>query len=118
MAPWKVLVAEDDPSVRMTLQFALEDEGFEVLLAEDGARALDLARSESPDVILLDQVMPRMDGTVVVRHLRSDEATRAIPVFILSGIAERGPEFEGVGFIPKPFALHEVVSRIREVLEA
>jgi len=118
MKSWKVLVAEDDPSVRMTLEYALEDAGFEVLMAEDGQRALDLARSALPDVILLDQIMPRMDGNVVLQHLRADDSTREIPVFLLSGMARvRGDEWPGVSFIPKPFSLQEVVARIRAVLE-
>ena len=58
----KVLVAEDDPSVRMTIEFVLEDEGFEVHMAEDGAQALRIATELLPDIILLDQIMPKMNG--------------------------------------------------------
>jgi two-component system, OmpR family, alkaline phosphatase synthesis response regulator PhoP len=113
----KVLIAEDDPSVRMTLEFVLEDEGFSVLSAEDGAEALRIAGEELPDVILLDQVMPKMDGKRVFSALRSTDATRAIPVLVLTGMG-RGPEEEwpGAHFVGKPFSPDDLVKRIRDVL--
>jgi DNA-binding response OmpR family regulator len=112
-----VLVAEDDPSVRMTIEFVLKDEGFEVLLAEDGAEALKLALESIPDVILLDQIMPKMDGKEVLTALRKEPSTSAIPVFVLTGMA-RGEESEwpGAFFIGKPFSPDALVARIREVL--
>ncbi len=112
-----VLVAEDDPSVRITIEFVLKDEGFEVLLAEDGAEALKLALERTPDVILLDQIMPKMDGKEVLAALRKDPSTSAIPVFVLTGMA-RGEESEwpGAFFVGKPFSPDALVQRIREVL--
>lgn len=112
-----VLVAEDDPSVRITIEFVLKDEGFEVLLAEDGAEALKLALERTPDVILLDQIMPKMDGKEVLTALRKDPSTSAIPVFVLTGMA-RGEESEwpGAFFVGKPFSPDALVQRIREVL--
>lgn len=111
----KVLVAEDDASVRLTIQFVLEDEGFEVILAEDGEEALALALSERPDVILLDQIMPKLDGKQVLRALRDDEATRHIQVFVLTGMA-RGPaeEWPGAEFVGKPFSPDDLVQLIRK----
>lgn len=113
----KVLIAEDDASVRMTLEFVLEDEGFSVLTAEDGAEALRIAGQELPDVILLDQVMPKMDGKRVFSALRSEDATRAIPVLVLTGMG-RGPEEEWAGahFVGKPFSPDDLVQAIRDVL--
>jgi CheY-like chemotaxis protein len=113
----KVLIAEDDASVRMTLEFVLEDEGFSVLTAEDGAEALRIAGQELPDVILLDQVMPKMDGKRVFSALRSEDATRAIPVLVLTGMG-RGPEEEwpGAHFVGKPFSPDDLVQAIRDVL--
>ncbi|MFP5298079.1 MAG: response regulator [Actinomycetota bacterium] len=113
----KVLVAEDDPSVRLTIQFVLADEGFEVVLAEDGQEALELARQLIPDVILLDQVMPRLDGKEVFLALRSEDATRSIPVFVLSGLT--GDDVEAWGdavFVGKPFSPDDLVGRIREAI--
>jgi DNA-binding response OmpR family regulator len=68
-----VLIAEDDPSVRMTIELVLEGEGFRTLLAADGEEALQLATSELPDVILLDQSMPKIEGKQVVASLRRQE---------------------------------------------
>lgn len=111
----KVLVAEDDASVRLTIQFVLEDEGFEVLLAEDGEEALALARSERPDVILLDQMMPKLDGKQVLHALRGDEATRDITVFVLTGMSRGAPEeWPGAEFVGKPFSPDDLVQLIRK----
>lgn len=114
----KVLIAEDDPSVRMTLEFVLEDEGFYVLMAEDGIEALRIAGEELPDVILLDQIMPKMDGRRVFSALRAEDSTKRIPVLILTGMS-RGAEgdWPGAHFVGKPFSPDELVRMIREVLK-
>lgn len=113
----KVLVAEDDASVRLTIEFVLADEGFQVLLAEDGEQALDLARSELPDVILLDQIMPKLDGKQVLKALRAEEQTRDIPVFVLTGMARGAAEdWPGAQFVGKPFSPDDLVRLIRKRL--
>lgn len=113
----KILVAEDDVSVRMTIDFVLSDEGFNVLLAEDGEQALTLARAELPDVILLDQMMPKLDGKQVLTALRERSSTRSIPVFVLSGMSRGAPgEWPGADFIGKPFSPEELVGLIRKRL--
>lgn len=115
----KVLVAEDDASVRLTIEFVLSDEGFSVLLAEDGEQALSMARSDLPDVILLDQIMPKLDGKQVLTALREVEATRSIPVFVLSGMSHGAPEdWPGAEFVGKPFSPDELVAKIRGRLAA
>jgi DNA-binding response OmpR family regulator len=103
--------------VRMTLEFVLEDEGFSVVLAEDGEQALALALSETPDVILLDQIMPKLDGKQVLTALRESASTRDIPVLVLTGMARGAPEdWPGAHFVGKPFSPDELVERIRKVL--
>ncbi|MGI8774525.1 MAG: response regulator transcription factor [Actinomycetota bacterium] len=115
----KVLVAEDDPSVRLTLQFVLEDEGFEVILAGDGEEALELARSECPDVILLDQMMPKMDGKQVLAALRNDGTTKDVHVLVLSGMSRGSPEdWPGAQFVGKPFSPEDLVARIRTLISS
>ena len=112
-----VLVAEDDPSVRLTIEFVLQDEGFTVLLAEDGEQALRLALENVPDIILLDQIMPKMDGKEVLHALRAEPSTREIPVLVLTGMARGEPsEWPGAGFVGKPFSPEVLVQRIRETL--
>lgn len=114
-----VLVAEDDASVRFTIEFVLVEEGFDVLLAEDGEKALKIARSELPDVILLDQMMPKLDGKQVLAALRADATTKDIPVFVLTGMERGAPEeWPGARFVGKPFSPDELVILIRERLPA
>jgi CheY-like chemotaxis protein len=112
-----VLIAEDDPTVRMTIEFVLEGEGFRTLVAADGEEALQLATSELPDVILLDQSMPKIEGKQVVASLRRQEQTREIPVLVLSGRSwGSAEEWPGAEFIGKPFQPEELLARIRRAL--
>ena len=113
-----ILVAEDDASVRMTLEFVLRDEGFEVIFARDGEEAVSLAQGCLPDVILLDKIMPKMDGKDVLIALRADEKTSDIPVFVLTGMA-RGPgdDWPGAHFIGKPFSPEHLIQKINAVLK-
>lgn len=118
VAPPKVLVAEDDASVRMTIEFVLKDEGFEVLLASDGEEALKMASDSLPDVILLDQIMPKMDGKEVLTALRKHEPTTQIPVLVLTGMARGEPEdWPGAHFLGKPFSPEALVQQIRALLD-
>lgn len=113
----KVLVAEDDASVRLTIEFVLQDEGFEVFLAEDGEQALEIAQAELPDVILLDQIMPKLDGKQVLHALLANESTKDIPVFVLTGMARGAPEeWPGAKFVGKPFSPDDLVRLINERL--
>lgn len=115
----KILIAEDDPSVRMTIEFVLEDEGFEILMAEDGEQALRIALEQLPDAILLDQMMPKMDGKEVFDALRADARTSSIPVFVLSGMArESSSDWDGAQFVGKPFTPDDLIARIRAALPA
>ena len=113
----KVLVAEDDRSVRMTIQFVLQDEGFDVHLAQDGAEAFEMAKELLPDVILLDQIMPKMDGKEVLSALRGEESTKDIPVLVLSGMsAGSADDWPGTRFVGKPFVPDELISEINQVI--
>jgi DNA-binding response OmpR family regulator len=114
-----VLVAEDDANVRMAIELVLKFEGFDVLFARDGEEALKLARASVPDCILLDQIMPKMDGKEVLGELRSHAITSGIPVLVLSGVAEdEQQEWEGADFVGKPFSPDDLVDRIRTVVSA
>jgi CheY-like chemotaxis protein len=112
-----VLVAEDDASVRLTLEFVLQDEGFDVLFAHDGEEALRIALDSIPSAILLDQVMPKMDGKEVLSALRSDETTSGIPVFVLTGMGRGAPEeWPDAHFVGKPFSPSELISQLRSAI--
>jgi DNA-binding response OmpR family regulator len=115
-----VLCADDDADIRALLTIRLERAGFRVAQAADGEQALSLARELSPDVLVLDVMMPRLSGTEVLLALRDDEATAAIPVVLLSARAqeadvERGLEAGADAYLAKPFQapeLIEVVGRL------
>lgn len=101
----------------MTLEFVLEDEGYEVLSVIDGEEALRVARERIPDLILLDQKMPKMEGKEVLRALRQLEDTSDIPVLVLTGM-DRGPaaDWYGATFVGKPFSPEELLKKIRVAL--
>jgi two-component system OmpR family response regulator len=114
----KILVVDDDPHIRSVLRFALERAGFAVAEAADGAAALAAVPREKPDLLLLDVVMPELDGTEVCRRLRRDSA---VPVIFLSSRDEEldrilGLELGGDDYVTKPFSPREVVARVRAVL--
>ncbi|HZO95057.1 MAG TPA: response regulator [Candidatus Baltobacteraceae bacterium] len=116
-----VLVADDDEGVRMLLRVLLARQGFTVLDAENGLIALETARRERPDLVLLDWVMPIMDGHETVRQLKRDPVTRDIPVVMLtaqSSIDDKvaGLEAGAQDFLTKPFDGRELVARLEQQL--
>jgi DNA-binding response OmpR family regulator len=118
----RVLVADDDPSVRKALRVALSVAGHEVVLAEDGARALIAAHEHVPDVILLDLVMPIVDGMTALRLLKTEERTAEIPVVIITGRSEAqavrlGYDLGADMLLLKPFEPREVLDLIQRVLD-
>jgi DNA-binding response OmpR family regulator len=118
----KVLVVDDEAPIRLLCRVNLEAEGMEVLEAGDGESGLALARSERPDIVLLDVMMPAMDGWQVAERLFEDEATSDIPLVFLTARAElrdraRGLELGGVDYITKPFNPVELASVVESLLE-
>jgi two-component system OmpR family response regulator len=114
----KILVVDDDPHIREVLSFALGDAGFEIIEAEDGARAIDAFARTTPDLVVLDIVMPELDGTDVCRRIR---ATSAVPIVFLSSRDDEvdrvlGLELGGDDYLTKPFSPRELVARVRAVL--
>jgi DNA-binding response OmpR family regulator len=104
----QVLVIDDEAPIRLLCRVNLEAAGMEVLEAEDGPSGLAAARAERPDVILLDVMMPGMDGWQVLEQLLDDEGTQDIPIIFLTARAElrdqaRGLELGGVDYVTKPF---------------
>ena len=116
----KILIADDSPEVLKLLKTRLRKEGYQVLSAENGRDALAMATLHLPDVIVLDIMMPHMDGTEVSRRLRQDPATRSIPLIYLTalkGTDDRtfdipdGPEM----IMGKPFDAIELIKKINEL---
>ncbi len=114
----KVLVVDDDRHIRDVVSFALRKEGFAVVEAGDGAAALACAEREKPDLLVLDILMPEMDGTEVCRQLR---AASAVPIIFLSSRDDEidrivGLELGGDDYVTKPFSPRELVARVKAVL--
>jgi len=117
----RVLVIDDEAPIRLLCRVNLEAEGMEVLEAPDGSSGLDLVRSEVPDVVLLDVMMPVLDGWHVAERLLEDERTAEIPIIFLTARAEfrdrvRGLDIGGVGYVTKPFDPLELAPRVRDLL--
>jgi DNA-binding response OmpR family regulator len=119
----KTLVIDDEAPIRLLCRVNLEAEGVEVLEAADGATGLGLAKREKPDAILLDVMMPGLDGWSVAERLLSDEETAAIPIIFLTARADlrdrvRGMDAGGLDYVTKPFNPVELASLVREVVDA
>ena len=114
-----MLIVDDEQAIRLICRVNLRSAGFDTIEASDGEAALALARAEQPDLILLDVMLPALDGWRVAEELGASEDTREIPIVFLSARSEpadehRGHELGGVGYITKPFdaaALPDVVGR-------
>jgi DNA-binding response OmpR family regulator len=117
----KVLVIDDEAPIRLLCRVNLEAEGIQVLEAPDGTTGLDTARAERPDVILLDVMMPGLDGWRVAEELLDDERTSAIPIVFLTARAElrdrvRGIDLGGVEYLTKPFNPVELAPLVRNLI--
>jgi DNA-binding response OmpR family regulator len=119
----KTLVIDDEAPIRLLCRVNLEAEGIEVLEAAEGQTGLELAKKERPDAILLDVMMPGMDGWNVAEQLLADEATRAIPIIFLTARADlrdrvRGLDVGGLDYVTKPFNPVELAVLVQEVVDA
>jgi len=118
----RVLIADDEPNIVTSLEFLMEQAGMEVRVARDGQEAIDLAESFRPDLILLDVMMPVLNGYEVCQRLKSDPKLRHVRVLILSAKGRdvevaKGRELGADGYITKPFSTRELVSKVRALLD-
>lgn len=117
----RVLIAEDEADIRDLLAFHLERDGYHVSRARTGAEALRLARDAHPDLLVLDLMLPEMDGLEVCRRLRQEPATATLPIVMLTAKGDEvdrivGLEMGADDYIVKPFSPKEVLARVRAVL--
>ena len=122
MSRGKVLVADDEEYIQHILNFSFGAEGYEVVTAADGEEALDKARKERPDVIVLDIMMPKMDGYEACKKLKSDPQTKAIPVILLTAkgrdVDRRlGSEAGADDYVVKPFSPGRLIERVEGMLK-
>ena len=117
----RVLVIDDEAPIRLLCRVNLEAEGMEVLEASDGPTGLEKARNDGPDVILLDVMMPGLDGWQVAEELIDGESTSSIPIVFLTARAEardraRGLDLGGIDYVTKPFNPVELAPLVRELI--
>ncbi|MBB1491784.1 MULTISPECIES: response regulator transcription factor [unclassified Paracoccus (in: a-proteobacteria)] len=116
-----VLIADDEPNIVISLEFMLKREGHRVLIARNGAEALDLIRAERPALVLLDAMMPGMSGFEVCEAVRADPEIAATPILMLTAKARPPDMARGIGagadaYVPKPFSTRDLIARVRELL--
>ena len=121
MAKGRILVVDDEIYIVHILDFSLGMEGYEVLTALDGEQALEKARAEKPDLIVLDIMMPKLDGYETCKRLKADATTKDIPVILLSAKGRNvdqkvGFEVGADDYITKPFSPRKLVERINAIL--
>ncbi len=119
----RILIVEDEPEFRLAMKMRLEAAGHLVLEAEDGASGLDAARTLRPDIILLDIMLPRMDGYQVARLLKFDEAYRDIPIVMLTARSQQADRETGRNcgadaYLTKPVAAEELLQTLDRLLSS
>lgn len=117
----KILIADDEPNILISLEYLMKREGFEVLLAHDGQEALDLVRSSRPDLLLLDVMMPRKTGFEVCQDIRADDSLRQTRVLMLTAKGRETDVAKGLalgadGYLTKPFSTQALVQQVRSLL--
>lgn len=118
----KILLIDDDAALRETLAEFLKKEGFDVVSASDGEKAIDIAKEESPSLVLLDIILPRKSGYEVLEVLKKDKKTRDIPIVILTNLASLDDIEKALGLgatnylVKGNYKLQEVVEKIRSIL--
>lgn len=121
MAGARVLVVDDDPVIQRLLKVNFEMEGYQVTVAGDGLEGLERARADRPDVVVLDIMMPKMDGLAVTRALKADPDTAPIPVLLLSAKAQEADMRAGAAtradaYVTKPFDPLELLERVEALI--
>jgi CheY-like chemotaxis protein len=116
-----VLVVDDDPVIQRLLKVNFEMEGYNVVIASDGVEGLERARSERPDIIVLDVMMPKLSGLDVAKALKSDPETSSIPVLLLSAKAQEadlraGDQTGADGYLTKPFDPLHLLQRVEDLI--
>ncbi|OGO07848.1 MAG: hypothetical protein A2Y92_05090 [Chloroflexi bacterium RBG_13_57_8] len=118
----KILVIEDDPGISRLVDYSLRHEGYEVIAAGNGLEGIRKARQEAPDLVILDVMLPGMDGFEICHRLRSEPDTAQLPIIMFSAKAQEIDKNTGLkvgadDYLPKPAAPAEIVNRVARLLE-
>jgi two-component system, OmpR family, alkaline phosphatase synthesis response regulator PhoP len=117
----RILIADDEENIVISLEFLMKREGFEVLIAEDGEQAIETIRTEHPDLVLLDVMMPKKSGFEVCQEVRADPSLRSVRILMLTAKGRETEVAKGLAlgadaYITKPFSTKELVERVRSML--
>lgn len=117
----KVLIVDDEPNILMSLDFLMRKEGYEVFVARNGTEAMESIQSNLPDVVLLDIMMPDVDGYEICKFIKSNQATKNCKVIFISAKSkesdiQKGYEVGADFYITKPFTNKQIVSKVKELL--
>lgn len=118
----KILIVDDEPNIVISLEFLMQREGFEVFVANDGEAALQAVAAHAPDLVLLDIMLPKVDGFEVCRQLRSDPNQQALKILMLTAKGRETEMAKGMAlgadaYTTKPFSTRELVAQVKQLLE-
>lgn len=121
MANETILVIEDDPSVRTLLDKSLSAKGYRIVAADDGLSGLTVLEESRPDLIIVDIMMPRLDGMTFVKAVKGNDRTRSIPIIFLTAKNDPKTMIEGINigarfYVTKPFQMDELLSKVQKAL--
>lgn len=119
----KVLVVDDDPYILMSLEFLMKKSGYEVMIARNGTEALELVEKQMPDIVLLDIMMPDVDGYQICKHIKKSDTLKHTKVVFMSAKTkesdiQKGYDLGASLYIIKPFSTREIVKQIKELMLA
>ncbi|MFT7569491.1 MAG: DNA-binding response OmpR family regulator [Paracoccaceae bacterium] len=117
----RVLLAEDEPNIVESLTFLMERAGFDISAESDGRLALEMALSNTPDILILDVMLPELDGYEILRQLRADSRTEGLPILMLTAKGQREDREAALEcgadlFITKPFSNSEIVAAVKQLV--
>jgi DNA-binding response OmpR family regulator len=118
----RILIVDDEPSIVVPLEFLMKREGYEVAVAGDGEEALQALAARPPDLVILDVMLPRMNGFDVCRHIRADPRWAGLKILMLTAKGRDSEIEKGIGlgadaYVTKPFSTRDLVARIRALLD-
>ncbi|MDA0176395.1 MULTISPECIES: response regulator transcription factor [Mesoflavibacter] len=117
----KILIVDDEPNIVMSLEYTFKKQDFEVYIARDGSEALDILKSQTPDVVLLDIMMPNVDGYQTLQHIKDNQSLNNTKVVFLTAKnkasdIEKGLNLGADKYLTKPFSVKKIVSEVLELL--
>ena len=121
--PKKILIVDDEPNIVLSVEFIMTRSGYDVVTAADGEEVMGILLEESPDLIILDVMMPRKNGFEVCADIRGDQRFESLPILMLSAKGRDTEVRKGISmgadaYITKPFSTHELVEKVNELLQS